>query len=65
MTGYLPEEIMKHEYYLEWQRINEIVEKFPDLILDKEVYDEKIRQYEMIVSNYYNDISPEKGGNNE
>jgi len=27
ITGYLPEHLMKEEYYLEWQRINMLVEK--------------------------------------
>jgi len=32
ITGYLPEHLMKEEYYLEWQRINMLVEKDHSLI---------------------------------
>jgi len=34
ITGYLPEDLMKHEYYVEWARINKIVEKDPSYLLD-------------------------------
>ncbi|WP_022850481.1 formate dehydrogenase subunit gamma [Limisalsivibrio acetivorans] len=34
ITGYLPEHIMKHEYYLEWERMNCIAEKDPSQIVD-------------------------------
>lgn len=34
ITGYLPEDLMKHEYYVEWARINKIVEQDPTLIVD-------------------------------
>lgn len=34
ITGYLPEDLMKHEYYVEWARINHIVEKDPALMVD-------------------------------
>jgi len=38
LTGYLPEEIMKHEYYLEWKRINCLVEKDKSLFFDMDEY---------------------------
>lgn len=53
LTGYLPEEIMKHEYYLEWERINEIVEKFPELKVDEDEYNKKMIEYETIMANYF------------
>lgn len=34
VTGYLPEDIMKHEYFIEWQRINKLVEMDPAQIED-------------------------------
>jgi cytochrome b subunit of formate dehydrogenase len=34
ITGYLPEDLMKHEYYVEWARINHICEKDPTLVED-------------------------------
>lgn len=42
-TGYLPEDLMKHEYYYEWLRINKLVEKDPTLIedVDKRLEQEK------------------------
>lgn len=63
LTGYLPEEIMKHEYYIEWERINKLVEKFPELIMDNDEYKRKVREYEMIISNYYDEDSSTIGGN--
>lgn len=38
LTGYLPEEIMKHEYYIEWERINKLVQKNPELLFDVDAY---------------------------
>jgi hypothetical protein len=51
LTGYQPENIMKHEYILEWKRINDIVEKDPSLIFDQDEYDRNeeerlLQQYE-------------------
>jgi cytochrome b subunit of formate dehydrogenase len=40
MTGYLPEDIMKHEYYLEWERINHLVSKNPSLAVEEKKLDE-------------------------
>jgi len=34
ITGYLPEHLMKHEYYVEWARMNSVVEKDPSLMVD-------------------------------
>jgi cytochrome b subunit of formate dehydrogenase len=34
ITGYLPDHLMKHEYYVEWARINKITENDPSLIAD-------------------------------
>lgn len=34
ITGYLPEHIMKHEYYVEWARMNKIVEMDPSQMVD-------------------------------
>ncbi|PLX71683.1 MAG: hypothetical protein C0602_00350 [Denitrovibrio sp.] len=34
ITGYLPEDLMKHEYYVEWARINKVVDKDPALMVD-------------------------------
>ncbi|KAA0258912.1 cytochrome b/b6 domain-containing protein [Deferribacter autotrophicus] len=50
LTGYLPEEIMKHEYYLEWQRLNELAEKHPELVLDIDSY--KIKKEREIEEQY-------------
>jgi len=38
ITGYLPEHLMKHEYYVEWARINKVVEQDPTMVvnLDKQ-----------------------------
>jgi cytochrome b subunit of formate dehydrogenase len=46
MTGYLPEHLMKHEYYMEWARINRIVEKDPSRLLDLD----KEREAEMLTN---------------
>lgn len=42
-TGYLPDDLMKHEYYVEWARINNIVEKDPSLIVDVDKQNEAQR----------------------
>jgi len=34
ITGYLPEDLMKHEYYVEWARINKLVATDPSLMVD-------------------------------
>lgn len=39
ITGYLPEEIMKHEYFIEWKRINRLVELDPSKMVN---YDSNI-----------------------
>jgi len=55
LTGYLPEEIMKHEYYLEWQRINKLVENNPELVLDMDTYKlVKEKELEEQYKNYMN-----------
>lgn len=41
ITGYLPEDLMKHEYYVEWARINKLVETDPSLMVDLD--DEKVK----------------------
>lgn len=38
LTGYLPEEIMKHEYYLEWERLEKMAEQNPDMIFNVDSY---------------------------
>jgi len=51
ITGYLPEDLMKHEYYIEWKRINKLVEMDPSQIedldkakeLEKQTDEEKIK----------------------
>jgi hypothetical protein len=40
ITGYLPENLMKHEYYVEWARINKIVEKDPSYMIDVDAQEE-------------------------
>jgi len=44
ITGYLPEDIMKHEYYIEWKRINKLVEMDPSQIQDLD----KIKEFEKL-----------------
>ncbi|MDR2884687.1 MAG: hypothetical protein LBV09_06220 [Deferribacteraceae bacterium] len=51
LTGYQPEHIMKHEYILEWKRINELVKNDPSLMFDQDEYDKheeerQLKQYE-------------------
>jgi len=66
LTGYLPEEIMKHEYELEWERINKLVEKYPQFQEDCCEINKKIEEYNLIVYNFnLNDLSTEKGEKNE
>jgi len=50
ITGYLPEDLMKHEYYIEWKRINKLVEMDPSQIedLDKAKEHEKQTDEEKI-----------------
>ena len=43
ITGYLPEDLMKHEYYAEWARINSIVAKDPSLMVDIDAAEEAER----------------------
>lgn len=38
MTGYLPEYLMKREYFIEWTRINHVVAKDPSQIVDIDAY---------------------------
>lgn len=38
LTGYLPEEIMKHEYYLEWERLEKMAEQNPDIVFNVDSY---------------------------
>jgi len=49
-TGYVPEDLMKHEYYIEWKRINKLVEMDPSQIedLDKKKEQEKQTDEEKI-----------------
>jgi cytochrome b subunit of formate dehydrogenase len=39
LSGYLPEAIMKHEYVLEWKRINDIVRDDPSKIFDNDKWE--------------------------
>lgn len=44
ITGYLPEDLMKHEYYIEWKRINKLVEIDPSQIEDLDKAKEQEKQ---------------------
>jgi len=44
ITGYLPEDLMKHEYYIEWKRINKLVEMDPSKIEDLDKVKEQEKQ---------------------
>jgi cytochrome b subunit of formate dehydrogenase len=48
LTGYLPESIMKHEYVLEYNRMNKIVDEHPQLVFDEDKWrkDEEARNME-------------------
>ncbi len=50
LTGYLPENIMRHEYVLEWKRINRIAEEDPSVIFNKDEWD--LRQKEREAEQY-------------
>lgn len=61
LTGYLPEDIMKHEYYLEWERINELVKKFPELQVNDDEYKQRMMEYETMVANYFAEQESDEG----
>ncbi len=69
LTGYLPEEIMKHEYVLEWKRINEIVKYDPSQIFDHDKWEEtsrarELKQYEdtqLYIKEMADAMKPETG----
>lgn len=44
LTGYLPEDIMKHEYYLEWERLEKMAEEDPEIVFDVDDYKERKRR---------------------
>lgn len=57
ITGYLPEEIMKHEYYQEWERMENVVSRNPDLMVDVDEYKQmKKRLIEEQVSTYVSEM---------
>jgi len=44
LTGYLPEEIMKHEYYLEWERLEKMAEQNPDIVFNVDSYKQRKKE---------------------